>query len=247
MGALVLSLKLSKTNYRVWSMTMEVYVDSHNQWQAIVSENALKKKDRRALSAIISGVPKYLLGILDTKKTVKENRKILHQRNLDVDRVIQSSIHGLKRDLEILTMGKTDFVMDFAMKFTYVISNLQNLGEAREEKEVVRRFLRVTSAKFDDLAISLEQYGDLDKVSHDEVIGSLTVHELRLKERVSREEERVLLAKALSKAKISSEEESSLHGRGHHRGRGRGRSRGRGRGRNQSAEEDKDKSRLINR
>ena len=75
-------------------------------------------------------------------------------------------------------MAKTDSVMDFGMKFMHIISYLQNLGEAMEEKEVVRRYLRVTLAKFDALTLSLEQYGDLDKVSLDEVIGSLTVHEL---------------------------------------------------------------------
>ena len=112
------------------------------------------------------------------------------------------------------------------MKFTHTISDLWNLGEALEEKEAVRGFLRATPAKFDALTLSLEKYGDLDKVSLDEVIGSLTVHELRLKERESREEEQVLLAKALRKANISSEEESSLRGRGRHHGRSRGRSRG---------------------
>ena len=30
MGATTPSLKLSKTNYRVWSMTMEVYLDSRS-------------------------------------------------------------------------------------------------------------------------------------------------------------------------------------------------------------------------
>ena len=73
MGAATPSLKLSKTNYRVWSMTMEVYLDSHDLWQTIVGENPTKKKDRQALSAIMSGVPEELLGILDAKKTAKEN------------------------------------------------------------------------------------------------------------------------------------------------------------------------------
>ena len=178
MGALTPSLKLSKTNYRVWLMTMEVYLDSHDLWQTIVGENPTKKKDRQALSAIMSGVPQDLLGILDTKKTAKENWEILRQRNLGVYRVIQSRIQGLGRDLEILTMGKTDSVVDFAMKFTHIISDLKNLGETMEEKEVVRRFLRATPTKFDALTLSLEQYGELDKVSLDKVIGSLTVHEL---------------------------------------------------------------------
>ena len=96
MGAATLSLKLSKMNYRVWSMTMEVYLDSHDLWQTIVGENPTKKKDRQALLAIMSGVPEDLLGILDAKKTAKENWEILRQQNLGVDRVIQSRIQGLR-------------------------------------------------------------------------------------------------------------------------------------------------------
>ena len=40
------TLKLLKTNYRVWSMTMEVYLESHDLWLAITGENVPKKKDR---------------------------------------------------------------------------------------------------------------------------------------------------------------------------------------------------------
>ena len=69
LAAPVPSLKLSKTNYCVWSMAMEVY----DLWQAIVGENVMKKKDRFALSAIISAVPEDQLVIVDAKKTAKEN------------------------------------------------------------------------------------------------------------------------------------------------------------------------------
>ena len=131
--------KLSKTNYCVWSMAMEVYLDSHDLWQAIIGES-VTKKDLLAISAIISAVPEDQLVILDAKKTAKENWEILWQRNLGVDKVIKSRIQGLKRDLEMLTMAKADSIMDFAMKFTHIISDLQNLGEMMEEKEVVRRF-----------------------------------------------------------------------------------------------------------
>ena len=144
MGALSPSLKFSKTNYRVWSMTMEVYIDSHDFWQTIVGKNPSKKKDCQALLEIISGVLEDLLGILDAKKIAKHNWEILHQQYLGVDKVIQSRIQGLKDDLQILTMGNTDSVVDFAMKFTHIVSHLWNFGAAMEEKEVVCRFLRTT-------------------------------------------------------------------------------------------------------
>ena len=135
------SLKLSKTNYRIWSMSMEVYLDSCDLWQTMIGENVTKKKDCMALSAIISGILEDMLGILDAKKTAKENEEIVRQRNLGVDRMIQSLIQGLKRNFEMITMAKTDSIVDFTMKFTLIISELRNLGAEMDEKDIVRRFL----------------------------------------------------------------------------------------------------------
>ena len=67
------SLKLSKTNYRIWSMSMEVYLDSRDLWQTVIGEKVTKKKDRMALSEIIGGILEDMLGILFAKKTAKEN------------------------------------------------------------------------------------------------------------------------------------------------------------------------------
>ena len=128
------SPKLSKKKYCVCSMTMEVYLDSHNLWQVIIGENVSKKKDHQVLAAIISDVSEDLLGILDSKKTSKENWDILHQQNLGVDRVIQSRIQGLKRDLEILILAKMDSIVHFAMKFTHIVSRSMESrrGDERE-------------------------------------------------------------------------------------------------------------------
>ena len=79
------SLKLLKTNYHIWSISMEVYLDSRDLWQTVIGENVSKKKDCMALSEIISGIPEDMLHILDAKKTAKENWEILRQRNLSVD------------------------------------------------------------------------------------------------------------------------------------------------------------------
>ena len=128
------TLKLSKTNYQVWSMTMEVYLESHDLWLAITGENVPKKKDRLALSAIISAVPEDILMILDAKKMVKENWEILRERNLGVDRVIQSRIQGMKRDFELLSMGKTDSIVDFATKFTQIVSDFDGRDNGRKRR-----------------------------------------------------------------------------------------------------------------
>ena len=103
--------------------------------------------------------------------------------------------------------------------------------------------------KYDSLTFSLEEFGNMRGLSVDEVIGSLRVHEQRLQERDSREEEQVLLARAFNKSNKSDHGSSSRgRGRGSSRGRGRGRGHGRGRfSKNDKYEEEKkpfDKSKI---
>lgn len=86
-------------------------------------------------------------------------------------------------------MNKDEFVVNFAMKLKCIISKLWNLGETMDERDVVRHLLWGMPSKFNTLTLSVEQYGDLDKVSLNDVIGSFSVHELQLKEQESREEE----------------------------------------------------------
>ena len=82
------------------------------------------------------------------------------------------------------------------------------------------KLLQSMPVKYDSLTFSLEQFGNIRVLSVDEVIRSLRVHEQRLQERESREEEQVLLARAFNQSKKGDHGSSS-------RGRGRGPGRGR--------------------
>ena len=74
--------------------------------------------------------------------------------------------------------------------------------------------------RYDSLTLSLEQFGDLNTMSLVEAIGSLEVHEMRLSERDTREEEHALLSRAMSKFKKTKQEDGQTS-------RERGRSIGR--------------------
>ena len=125
-------------------------------------------------------------------------------------------------------MRKTDKVSEFTDKFSRIVFELRQLGERVDDKEAVKKLLRSMPLRYDSLTLSLEQFGDLDSMSLVEAIGSLKVHEMRLAERYSREEEQALLSRAMSKFKKIRQEEGQTSRR-----RGRGRERGRGRGRDQ--------------
>ena len=215
---------LTSTNYRLWAMRMEVYLEAHGLWEAITGTETNRKKDSQALSAILNSVSESVSFQLDVKKTAKENWETIRTLHVGVDHVVQSKIQSLRREFENLAMKKDEKVSDFSSRFTKIISELRDLGERLEEKEAVAKLLRSMPVKYDSLTFSLEQFGNMRGLSVDEVIGSLRVHEQRLQERDSREEEQVLLARAYNQSKKTDHGSSS-------RGRGRGTSRGRGRGR----------------
>ena len=113
--------------------------------------------------------------------------------------MIQSRIQFIGREFENLSMRKGEKVSDYSMRFTKVISELRDLGENLEEKDVMAKLLRSLQQEFDSLtlslSLSLSHIGTIKPMTVEEVLGSLRVHESRLIERDNREEEQTLLKK----------------------------------------------------
>ena len=172
---------------------------------------------------------------MDIKKSAKENWESLKILQVGADHVIQSRIQFLRRELENLSMRKDEKVSDYSLRFMKVISELRDLGENLEEKDVVSKLLRSLQHKFDTLTLSLEHIGTIKPMTAEEVIGSLRVHESRLIERDNHEEEQALLSKA-SKMTRKIDRGQTSRGRGRFGQRRRG--RGCGRGRQQKKEKD---------
>ncbi|XP_078429382.1 uncharacterized protein LOC144701449 [Wolffia australiana] len=194
-------LILSNTNYRQWAMRMEVHLEACGFWEVITDEETQRKKDHQALSIILSAVSDDAMDQLDVKKTANENCEILQVANLRVERVIQSRVHGLRRMFENLSMKKEENVAEFSLKFTKIVGELRSLGERLPEREVVGKLLRATLSRYDSLTLHLEQFGNFNTMTMEEVVGFLKVHEIRLNERESREEEQALLMQAKARTK----------------------------------------------
>ena len=111
-------LCLTKTNYHQWSMMMECYLEAQGWWDAIEKDETPRKMDRQALTMIFSAVSEDFLGYLDAKKTAKQNWETLRVIHIGVDRVVEAKVQGLRKDFELLSMGKEERVADYAAKFT---------------------------------------------------------------------------------------------------------------------------------
>ena len=118
-------------------------------WDVIRGDEENRKKDRLALFTILSSIPESVSFQIDIKKLAKDNSESLKVLHVGADHVIQSRIQFLRREFENLSMRKDEKVSDFSLRFTKVISDLRDLGENLEEKDVVAKLLRSLLQKFD--------------------------------------------------------------------------------------------------
>ena len=233
---------LSRTNYGAWAIKMKVFMQAHGVWEAVEPRTANTvvdtKKDKMALAAIYQGIPEDLLMSLAEKKTAKETWEAMKTRFVGADRVKIARIQTLKAEFESLTMKESEGVDEFAVKIDNIVSSMRTLGDTVEEDYVVKKLLEAVSTL--QLASTLEQFGDLEHMTVEEVIGRLKPHEERIKGHTESDDRKPLLThqewSERNKKKGDGDSKSKSHrgGFGGSRGRGRGRGRhngGRGRGR----------------
>ena len=77
-------------------MRMEVYLEAHGLWEVIGGDEENRKKDRLALSVILSSIPESASFQMNIKKSAKENREYLKILHVGADHVIQSRIQFLR-------------------------------------------------------------------------------------------------------------------------------------------------------
>ena len=103
----------------------------------------------------------------------------------------------------------------------FVVNQLKIYGEDVKDQAMIEKLLRSLSTKFDVVVAAIEEAKDLEKLTINELMGSLLSHEAR----IDRNKDSTLETTFQSEVYIS-------------RGRGKGRSRSRGRGSNYGGHRD---------
>ena len=91
--------------------------------------------------------------------------------------------------------------MDYFGKISWIVVEMRGLREKIADREVAAKLLRSVARKFDSITSLIEQFQDVDNLTVDEVLGSLKIHEDKLKDRFVKREEKALIARALGKLK----------------------------------------------
>jgi gag-polypeptide of LTR copia-type len=142
-------------------------------------------------------------------------------------------------------MEDSETVNEFSIKLTMLVAEIRSLGTKLDDSEVVEKLFSSVPDRFLQIIRTIEQFGDIEKMSVSEAIGRLRTFEEGLKGRLHSKgsEEQLLLTQAewearCTKGKKDDSSRSAKRGGRHIRGRGRGREYGRGRGNYERTNED---------
>jgi hypothetical protein len=168
---------LTKGGYQEWALVMQVSLEALELWDAVEGESEDRAKDRRALAAILRGVPPEMKVGLAVKKTAKEAwASVMKMRGGD-ERVKAANVQRLMKEFELLSFGDGETVAEFAVRVDRLNARLGDLGEVLGDSRVVRKVLRSVPRRLKQVAVSIEIHGDLNKLTLDELIGQLQVAE----------------------------------------------------------------------
>lgn len=172
-------------------------MQAHGVWEAIEPKDpkvAVEDKiDKRALAVIFQGLPEEILLALAEKKTSKDAWNAIKTMYLGADKVKAAKAQTLKGEFEALTMKENEQLDDFYLKLNSLVTNIRTLGEQMEEVYVVKKLLRAVPSKFLQIASAIEQFGKLEEMSVEEVVGSLKAHEERIRGQTESSQGQLLL------------------------------------------------------
>ncbi|XP_074363324.1 uncharacterized protein LOC141703782 [Apium graveolens] len=190
-GAVSLSYPmLTRANYTAWALKMKVYMQAHGVWDAIVPKDPKTvvedKVDKIAMATIYQSIPEDILLSVVDKETTKDTWDAVKVMCKRADRVKKARVQTLKSEFESMSMKDSDSLDDFCLKISALVTNIRALGEEVVEAYVVKKILRAVPPKFLQIASTIEQFGDLEKMTMDETVGFLKAHEERLDEWIKR-------------------------------------------------------------
>lgn len=129
------------------------------------------------MASIYQEIPEEMLLLVADNKIAKEAWETIMTMCLGADRVKKAKVQTLKSEFEVLKMKGTKELDTFCMKLNGLVTTIRVLGETIEEAFLLKKLLRVVPTKFLQIASTIEQFGDLEKMTIEEAVGSLKAHE----------------------------------------------------------------------
>jgi hypothetical protein len=128
---------------------MKVKMQAPQLWNAIEYADIPYHDDRRALEAIIAGVPPEMGAPLADKASAKEARDSIATVCIGVDRVHHATLQQLRKKWENLTFRPGEQIEDFALRLSALKQQMAlHKDKDLDEERAVEKLLRAVPKKY---------------------------------------------------------------------------------------------------
>ena len=109
-----------------------------------------------------------------TTKEIWDKLKIIHE---GTSKVKESKIALLSNQYEMFKMQPNENITSWFDQYTTIVNQLNQLGKAIPEDEMVKRLLRSLPKTYRSIVVFIQEAKNLNKISLDEIYGSLLTYE----------------------------------------------------------------------
>ena len=218
------------SDYHYWAERIKLFIKSKSLdiWQVIElgdnqilstdggqkSVNAMTKEEKEKIQ-FNDTAKLYLICALSRKEydkvsgcsTAKQIWDTLAVAHEGTSQVKEAKISMLVHQYELFKMDEGESIENMFSRFQTIVGSLKSLGKTYDNQDHVRKILRSLPRRWRPKVTAIQEAKDLSKLQLDELLGSLTTHELELNaEEPPRKKITALKAKS-SKPEISSRKE----------------------------------------
>jgi hypothetical protein len=128
---------------------MKVKMQARQLWDANEFANLPYHDDRRALEAIIAGVPSEMGAPLIDKASAKEAWDSIAAARISVDRVRRATLQRLRKEWENLAFRPGEQIEDFALRLSALKQQMAlHSDKDLDEERTVEKLLRAVPKKY---------------------------------------------------------------------------------------------------
>ncbi|KAM7516070.1 hypothetical protein LguiA_005653 [Lonicera macranthoides] len=185
------------TNYHVWAVRMEAYLDANDQWEAveqvyevpplpdnptlaqIKSQKERKQRKSKARATLFAAVSSTIFTRIMTLKTAKEIWDFLKQEYEGNERVKGMQVLNLIREFEMQKMKESETVKEYSDRLLGIVNKVRLLGTDFSDSRIVQKVLVTVPEKFEATISSLENSKDLSSITLAEFLNALQAQEQR--------------------------------------------------------------------
>lgn len=183
------------TNYQVWAVRMEAFLDANDQWEAVENTYEVpllldnptiaqmknykesKQKKSKAKASLFAAISSSIFTRIMTLKTANEIWNFLKREYEGNERVKGMQVLNLIREFEMQRMNESETIKVYSDRLLDIVNKVKLLGTEFTDSRIVQKILVTVPEKFEATISSIENSKDVSSITLAELLNALQAQE----------------------------------------------------------------------